>query len=371
MTSVKSGESRKDFMKRCIPIVIQEGATSDAAAGKCGGLFSGVKESITCEVQDFKFITKESKDGLKTNSSLRLSGTALATGTSRNKRTYTFSNLEENDGQSFNFIVGHRKDFDNPDHNVGEGLYSQEGNVLRFDGPISNNSHHPDIIESVKKGLISVSIQGGYENKKVEDGKVIVEGLRIPILALVNKHTRGVPAASIEAAIEERMNLDEVEHNKAKEAHKMEDKLKETEKQLSEAQLQLQLKEAQDKLKVSEEKSQKLEADMKTKAKETIVESLVKINKELKKEDLVKESEDALKVRLEYENKAKESEDDKKEEKAEGDGEVKDEDAPKDEKKSEESLKGISYDIDKQTIGFSTEESYKAWNKSLMEKTYK
>ena len=40
MPSVKSGESEKDYVSRCIAYVIKnEGATQEQAAGKCYGLY--------------------------------------------------------------------------------------------------------------------------------------------------------------------------------------------------------------------------------------------------------------------------------------------------------------------------------------------
>lgn len=39
MPKVNPGESEKDFVARCIPIVIKEGATKEQAAGKCFGIY--------------------------------------------------------------------------------------------------------------------------------------------------------------------------------------------------------------------------------------------------------------------------------------------------------------------------------------------
>lgn len=40
MPSVKKGESRNDYVGRCIPIVIKEGKTKDQAVGKCEGMYT-------------------------------------------------------------------------------------------------------------------------------------------------------------------------------------------------------------------------------------------------------------------------------------------------------------------------------------------
>jgi hypothetical protein len=45
MPNVKSGEKRDDFLKRCIPMVMNEGADQDAAVGKCEGIYNEAKKS--------------------------------------------------------------------------------------------------------------------------------------------------------------------------------------------------------------------------------------------------------------------------------------------------------------------------------------
>lgn len=39
MPKPKKDEKRKDFIKRCIPIVMKEGAEKEHAIGKCYGIF--------------------------------------------------------------------------------------------------------------------------------------------------------------------------------------------------------------------------------------------------------------------------------------------------------------------------------------------
>ncbi len=49
MPSVKSGESKNDFISRCIPIVKGEGKTQKQAVGQCYGMWKhakGVKDKI-------------------------------------------------------------------------------------------------------------------------------------------------------------------------------------------------------------------------------------------------------------------------------------------------------------------------------------
>ena len=164
---------------------------------------------------DFNVIVEkvdiEERDGSKW---AVLEGTALVTGLSSNKVNYRLKNLKENDGSEFSVLAGHRKDYDNPDHVVGDGKYSLKGEKLRFKAEVKNTHQHPDIVEKSKDKLLSVSVQGGYERidfEKDDKGHVknaIVEGLHIPILALVNKHTRGIQGATIESVIAERIELE-------------------------------------------------------------------------------------------------------------------------------------------------------------------
>jgi len=46
MPKPKAGESEKDFIARCIPEVMQEGATQEQALGKCYGIYRAEKEDI-------------------------------------------------------------------------------------------------------------------------------------------------------------------------------------------------------------------------------------------------------------------------------------------------------------------------------------
>ena len=148
------------------------------------------QNKIIWEVTDFKSEVKESSGTKSGGKTIRMSGTALKTGVSRNGRTYTVSNLQENHQEPFNFIVGHQLDFDNPKHGVGEGVYFHQGDKLVFEGVAKNTASNPDIVEAIEDGRVAVSIQGGYKSINENDGEVTVEGLRIPVLALVNKHTR-------------------------------------------------------------------------------------------------------------------------------------------------------------------------------------
>lgn len=50
MPDVKPGENEKDFLARCIPIVIREGATKEQAAGKCYGIYRNAKKDINNKI---------------------------------------------------------------------------------------------------------------------------------------------------------------------------------------------------------------------------------------------------------------------------------------------------------------------------------
>ena len=404
--------------------------TRAAAAKRLGQIEHFKRESLVWEVQDFKTEIKESEQDGKKTKWLSMTGTALEVGQSKNKINYKIKNLQENDGKSFNFIVAHREDYDNPDHNVGEGSYTLNGEKLSFGGKVKNTHHHPDIIEQIQDGLVAPSIHGGYENMKTDESGVHISGLNIPLVALVNKHARGVVAANIEAAIMERMQ--EAEKFKPPEAgdapakvrsilakaytssrsrgidkersakmawgavkkagfKKNEEgrwvKVKEgtevskMEKEdivLENEELKKENEEAKVKLKEMEEKFTLSE-------KEHIVESILAVNKELKKEELIKESEDSLKTVLKYENKIKEQEEAKdkspnekeekdgeeevetKEESEEAGAEVKEEKS--EETKEKDKLKGII--VEKGGRISMNKERYAKFNEEMLNSIYR
>jgi hypothetical protein len=41
MPKVKKGESRNEYVGKCVPEVIKEGKSQKAAVGKCEGMYSG------------------------------------------------------------------------------------------------------------------------------------------------------------------------------------------------------------------------------------------------------------------------------------------------------------------------------------------
>lgn len=290
-------------------------------------------------------------------SSLIVKGVALAAEQSKNGRTYTVQNLKENDGVSFNFLAGHRKDYDNPDHNVGEGKYVFDGEKLLFEGTVLNTAKHPDIIEQIQRKLTAVSVQGKGQLKKVGN-KVIVENLRIPLLAIVNKHVRGVGSASFLSAIAEKEELlEELEINEQNEGKTMAEENAQNDfaTQLAESvKREEALKAEVAKLKEAEATRQKEIVESQKKA---IVAKLIEANKELKESDLMEKTIDVLQVMESYEiKKAKETVEESHSEVSE-EGKV---------NESEDVIESLINERNG-SITFS-EESYKQFNKALMER---
>lgn len=369
------------------------------------------KESMSWYIDDFK-LEEASKW-------LNITGVALTAGKSSNGRTYNYDNMEQNDGLSFNVIAGHRDDYDNPDHVVGDGKYRLDGDKLMFDARVKNTTIHPDMIDNVNDGLLAPSIQGKFgATKEMIDGEEVINvtNLKIPLLAMVTKHVRGVHGSSIETAIAERLELSEVEtfeppqsgdapqavkdildktytaarkkyDDKSKCAkiawgavkkvwEKDEDgkwkKIKE-ESNMADEELSKKLKEAEEKL--EEVESAKVEAEKKVEdfekeaedakaeeekkeeeEKSKVVESILTLNKELKKEELAKKTLNELKTIKEYEGKLST---------VEGASEVVDEET---ETKDDE-LKGIVVEKDTRFVSM-TEERRQKFNDDLMESIY-
>lgn len=46
MPKPKPGESEKDYVARCVPVVMGEGATQEQALGKCYGMYKNAKKSL-------------------------------------------------------------------------------------------------------------------------------------------------------------------------------------------------------------------------------------------------------------------------------------------------------------------------------------
>lgn len=259
-----------------------------------------------------EFVISESEGS--ENKKLSLGGIALVEGLSKNNNRYKIENLVENNGNEFKWLVGHPKTAD-PDFVVGKGELAMEGEILKHSGWIMNTAKYPDLIEKVKEGLLGPSIHASFkklEPVKTEEGlEYHVSGLNIEGIGLVS--FQGVKSASIDYAIQEAyesassledkadLNVKMEESNDSEVDHggdKMEEKLKQLEEQNALLQKELE--------------------NMKIKQKESIVEEVCKLNDSLVKEDLMKESEEILKLRMDYESRLiKESEEVSKEESTE------------------------------------------------------
>jgi len=249
------------------------------------------------------FTIKESEEGKH----IKIGGTALVEGLSKNKVNYRFQNLKENNGRNFKWLVGHpNKNVE--DHVVGKGSLALAENTLIHDGIIMNTARHPDVIEKVKAGLLGPSIHATAKKITSSDEGYLVEGLSIGGVGLVA--FQGVKQASIDYAIAESFKdeiemLSEQDNNEDKGDSKMsEEEVKQPEevKEVPKEEVKEEVKgssEAEERIKVLEEEIKSL----KNSKKEEIVESIVGINKELKSEDLIKESEEKLIMIKEYEEK--------------------------------------------------------------------
>jgi hypothetical protein len=45
MPSVKPGESRSDYVARCVPVCMKEGLDQKAAVGKCEGMYTSKRKA--------------------------------------------------------------------------------------------------------------------------------------------------------------------------------------------------------------------------------------------------------------------------------------------------------------------------------------
>jgi hypothetical protein len=285
-----------------------------------------IRENVVLEFKsnDFKFV--EGSDGAW----LTIGGVALTEGVSRNKNKYTFENLAENDGKEFKWLVGHPDEAE--DHVVGKGTLMLEGCKLRHAGKIRNTARHPDIVESVRDGFLGPSIHASA--KEVKRSKIgeeyvyEVKGLSIDGVGLVA--FQGVKDASIDYALAESFEPADLkessgddEINKDTEENKMAEEEKPVEPETPEEtpeeettetpEEEEEKKEPETEAPEAEESAKKIAeleeqiAKMKNSTKEGLVDELCKMNEDFKKEELMKESEDQLKVRKEYEQKLAES----------------------------------------------------------------
>ena len=253
----------------------------------------------------FKF-----KEGLDEKGKwLEIGGTALVEGESKNGNVYSFDNLKENNDKDFKWLFGHP--MESPEaHIVGKGVLTHEGGLFH-EGKIRNTATHPDVVEAVKDGFLGPSIHASAKEVTREGNKYHMKGLSIDGVGLVA--FQGVEKASIDYAIAESFDKNEPKESTEDEENKDktgDEKMPEDEKKEApeeEQEVQPDKEEPQpaeetvskkDFEKVQEELTQ-----LKEGGKEKLVEEIKEMNSELKKEDLMKESEEMLELRKTYESK--------------------------------------------------------------------
>lgn len=253
----------------------------------------------------------EIKEGTDGTSWLRIGGVALEEGVSRNNNKYTINNLKENDQREFKWVFGHP--YENvEEHVLGKGSLSFADNKLFHEGKIRNTARHPDVVEMVKDGLLGPSIHATASTISEKDGVYEVEGLQIEGVGLVA--FQGVKAATIDYAIAESFN----EGTEMKESSKEDAKQQTEETKMEEQPVEAPVEEPKvEEPKVEEPKAEEtpvepadpqealkaLKEEVESLKRKPLVESIVKINSELKSNDLMKESVEQLGMILEYENK--------------------------------------------------------------------
>ena len=251
------------------------------------------------------FEIKEGKDG---SSWLAIGGLALEEGVSRNNNKYTYENLVENNGREFKWLFGH-PDHDAEEHIVGLGKLSLQEGKLLHEGKIRNTARHPDVVEMVRDGFLGPSIHASAKEVSFEEGVYSVKGLEIEGVGLVA--FQGVKAASIDYALAE--SFEKAESSKGDVTNMEENKMAEDEQVVvapEEPKVEEPVAEpveepkAEENFSAEEIRMLKEElATLKNAKKVELVESIVKINSGLVKEELLKESEERLNLVLEYETK--------------------------------------------------------------------
>jgi len=313
-------------MERCVKRVMATGKDKSTAIAICNKQITK-KEGVTIENLKFEYAPDnfEIQEGSDDKGNwISIGGVALVEGVSKNQNYYSIKNLEENDGREFKYIFGHPMEAE--DHVVGLGKLSMENNVLRHDGKIRNTHNHPDVIESVKDKFVGPSIHAAAKKVTFKEGKYHMEGLSIEGVGLVA--FQGVKKATIDYAIAESFDkkmLDRTESSEedANTNNDMEGDNMPDEEKPEEAPKEEETPEAPaegtdakpaeepapeepktESVSLSEFKAvQKELKEMKEQKKKELVESIVAMNKNLKTEDLMKESENELMLRKQYEQK--------------------------------------------------------------------
>jgi len=232
----------------------------------------------------------------------KIGGTALTEGISTNKNKYTVQNLVENDGRKFKWLVGHPKDLIEK-HVVGTGQLTISGSELLHEGKIRNTAMHPDIVESVQDGFVGPSIQAFAKRVTREGSHYNIEGLEVDFIGFVA--SQGVKDASIDYAIAESFDRTESSEAREEEEGDAQDNKKTEESSMTEKTDVKESVSVEEFKKVQEAlDTQKAEISRLTEArKKDLASQVMEINKDLKEEDLLKESESQLSMRVDYEKR--------------------------------------------------------------------
>jgi len=310
----------------------------------------------------------EAKKSDKDKNWLNIGGTALVEGVSENKNHYTIENLKENDGKEFKWLVGHPREAES--HVVGKGKLTLEEGKLVHEGKIRNTSNHPDIVEQVADGFLGPSIHASAKKVKRKKDEYYVEGLSIDGVGLVA--FQGVKSASIDYALAESFDKKWNEMNESQDGdeknnndkgdNKMADE--EPKKDVPAPAPEAEKKPVED-VEALKESNKKLEDELKAlkeAKKSEIVESILSLNSELKKEELMKESEDKLEMIKQYEQKLVENKETTNNAIVESEG---DDDEEDEESAKEPELK--EYAENKSGVSF-TKEAYDKFNKEIIER---
>lgn len=219
----------------------------------------------------------------------RIGGVALTQTASVNGRRYTLGAISENNNVEVSVFSEHRPV---EEHVVGKVKLVEQAGVLRYDGKVRNTAAHPDIVEKCQDGLLKVSIGAGqFEfGEEDESGNVLVEHLRVNHLGLVG--IPGIKDVSMEYAIAESYDKfkTQVEQDEGSESRlPITDEVKNMEEV---EQLKQQLAERDKEI-----------AKLYESRKQSIIESILKLNPKLDKNELAEKDEKELKIIEGYESK--------------------------------------------------------------------
>jgi len=196
---IQPGESRDDWMGRCIPFLIREGKTQEEAAGQCGGMFEQKAEKYEIENSKYSALTYNSPEDfkigditIKKGEELRyILGVVLEPETVDATRTdKTIGDIyseEEVRKAAHNFMVtysGSGNDLmhsgrDNSKLKIVES-YIAPGDMMVGDGTVKKGTWmmatlvlDDKIWESVKKGEITGYSIGGFSDARIETPAII------------------------------------------------------------------------------------------------------------------------------------------------------------------------------------------------------